>query len=823
MQQSWQKSLLYHLGAVILFVSLALVFCSPVLEGRQLFQSDMMHVKGMEKEAVDYYKTTGNAPLWSNNMFGGMPTYVIYTGPTTNRVYWLNRISTLFLPNPADMLFVMMLGMYILLSVMDFKYWIRILGAVAYGFATFSIVSMEVGHITKVLSMAWLAPVLAGIILTYRGKLLTGGALTALAAALLVYNNHVQIAYYGLIMVAFLGLGTFLVAWREHRLPAFFKASLVLLFAGIIAVLPAMDNLLIMKEYTRYTMRGSQSELTLGNKKSGQQTSGLDVGYAFQWSYGPRETFTLLLPELAGGASSRQLPSGSHTYAALVKAGIPPEKAATWATQKSWPLYWAAQPNTAGPVYVGAIICFLFVLALLIVQHWYKWWLLGVTILAVILSWGANLPAVNNFIFYHLPLYNKFRSPTMILAIPQITFVFLACWALQTLLTTADRKIFLLEQLKKAFAVTAGLIIALAFLGAAVYTFSSPNDMFYAGSYQRILGSREAADSIMHALRKDRSALLIKDGIRALALVSLAFGLCWLLLKDKIKATVCVIALAVLSLADLYQVDKIYMSNDDFVAASLIDNYNAPTPADKQILQDKSLYYRVLNTTVSPFLDANTSYYHKSIGGQSPAKLWIYQDLIEHQLSRNNQAVFNMLNTKYFIVTDTVQKTPVARLNPDALGNAWFVKGIRWAPDANAEMRALDHFNPADTAVIDQRFKQQLGSFIPVRDSAARIILTHYDIHQLTYTSQNAADGFAVFSDIYYPAGWKAFIDGKETAIIRVNYALRGLKIPAGKHEITFIFHPDTYFLGQQISLATSWVLMVLVLAGFVAGAIWRK
>lgn len=817
MKSNWLKAFIPHFAALLIFVTLALVFCSPVLDGKQLFQSDMMHFQGMSKEAADYYKATGDLPMWTNSMFGGMPSYVIFTGPSTNKVGMVNKLLTLWLPNPADMLFVLMMGMYVFLSVVNIRYWISIMGAIAYGFATFTVVSMDAGHITKVMSMAYMAPVLAGMILAYRGRYVAGACLTALAAAVQIYNNHPQITYYTLIMAICLAVAAGINAFREKQLPAFFKASVLLAIAGVMAVLPAMDNLLIMKEYTKYTIRGSQSELTLNQQdKDHKKSGGLDIDYAFQWSYGKGETFTLLLPHLVGGSTSEKLSTGSHTYKALTEIGVPPAKAEDAVNTASWQLYWGGQPFTSGPAYIGAIICFLFVLSLLIIKSWHKWWLVAATVIGIVLSWGSNFPELNNFLFYHLPLYSKFRAPTMALVIPQVSMVILACWALQELIYGDLPKAFLQQHLKMALFVTSGLVILLALAGSVLYPFSGPADSALLSRYAQMLGGEIPAAKLLGALKQDRSAILRADGIRALILILIAFAAMWYFLKGKLKAGLAVGIIAVAVLFDLFQLDKSYMNENNFSEAPLAE-YVSPSPTDEQILQDKDPYYRVINLTTNPFLDANTSYFHKSVGGQSPAKLWIYEDLIEHQLTKNNMAVFNMLNTKYFIVPDRQSGQPAVQRNPGALGNAWFVKAINWVPDANTEMSTLDHFNPKDTVIIDKRFQPITGSFTPAADSSAQIALTKYGLNQLQFTAQNSGEGLAVFSDIYYPAGWKAYIDGKETAIIRVNYALRGLKVPAGKHDITFKFEPATFFLGRKISAISSLILLI----GVAIGLIW--
>jgi hypothetical protein len=431
-----------------------------------------------------------------------------------------------------------------------------------------------------------------------------------------------------------------------------------------------------------------------------------------------------------------------------------------------------------------------------------------------VLSWGHNFPAINNFLFNHLPFYNKFRTPTMALVIAQLTMATLAVMALQEILYGEKDKKFLSLNFRVATLVTAGLICLLAFGGSFIYRFSGPGDSSLLNRYAQMLGSEISAARLLSAIRQDRAALLNKDGLRALFFLLLAAVPIWYALQGKLKS---VYAAGIVSLAmviDMFSIGKQYMNDNNFTEAQEA-RYITPSAADEQILQDKDPYYRVLNLTTNPYLDANTSYFHKSIGGQSPAKLWIYEDLIEHQLYKNNMDVLNMLNTRYFIMQDPATGKVAAQRNPAALGNAWFVKAIDWVPDANSEMSALDHFNPADTVVIDQRFKPVVGDLHPYADSSSGIVLTQYGLNQLAFKSKNSQEGIGVFSDIYYPGGWKAYIDGKETPIIRVNYALRGLKIPAGEHSIDFKFEPEIFFTGRKISFIASIGTIILVLLGF--------
>ncbi|WP_160716046.1 YfhO family protein [Chitinophaga solisilvae] len=819
MKQNWLKAILPHLAAIGIFLLLATVYCSPVLEGKVVNQSDMMNVKGMVKEAKDFYEATGERPLWSNSMFSGMPTYVTYNGPSVNKLVYVNKLITLNLPTPVNMLFLAMACMYLLACVLDFKYWIRVLGAVAFAFCSYNVILMDVGHITKMYDIALMPAVLAGIILTYRGRLIGGAALTAVATGVLIYNNHLQMIYYTLIMVLCLVAAAFVHALREKGLPQFFKASVLLAIAGVLAVLPAMDNLLITREYTDYTMRGSKSELTLDKKDVDlKKSTGLEIDYAFEWSYGPMESFTFLIPGFAGNSSAQKLGTGSHVYEQMVSLGAPPAQVEQFMEQMKFPLYYGAQERgTSGPVYVGAIICFLFVLSLLLVTSWQKWWLLAITIIGFILAWGKNLAFINDFLFYHLPLYNKFRAPAQALVLPSLTFVILGCWALQEVANGKHTKDALLKKLKQAFLITGGLVVIIGIGGSLFFNFSGHSDATMLNYFAQMMGGEENGKLLVRALEKDRSSLLLKDSIRSLIFIAIAGGAIWAYLTDKLKWQTAALVLVAAVAIDLIQVDRNYLGKDSFVDESVLESQLTPTQADLQIKQDPDPYYRILNVATSPFDDAMPSYFHKNVGGYSPAKLWIYQDLITHQISKNNMQVLNMLNTKYFIVPDQKGGQPVAQRNPDANGNAWFVNDIVWAPDANTEMTTLDHLNTKDSAVIDKRFESVLGNgFKPGKDSAANIKLTKYGLNALEYTSSNSREGLGVFSEIYYPAGWNAYIDGKKTDIVRVDYALRGVKIPAGQHQITLKFEPTTFFKGQKISAISSSILLILVIAAFI-------
>ncbi len=832
----WRSILLPHLGAIVLFLVVGFVYFSPVLQGKVLNQSDMTYYLGMTREARDFYDQTAQHPLWSNSMFSGMPTYITFTGPTSDMVSYLGRVVTLFLPSPVNMLFIAMLGFYILASSLGFRYWIRLFGAMAFGLSSFNIILISAGHVTELMTLSYLPAVIAGILLTYRKQYLGGGLLTLVAAALMIYSSHLQIIFYGLIVIFAIAISEFIRAWRAKTLRLFLKASAVLVVAGILAILPSSGNLMITKEYAKYSTRGSQSSITLQNRYNQQEKKGgLDIGYAFQWSMGPLESLSILVPDIYGGPPTESFLGSSKLNDALIAAGQTPDKAASLTSQiGSNFYYWGPQPFTT-PVYFGVVICLLFVLSFFLVRTWDRWWLLAISALGFMLSWGNHFAILNDFLFYHLPYFNKFRSPSMALVLPQLGFVVLACWSVHQLTTGPLDRERVWKAIRNSILLT-GVVILILWSGMLL-DFSGPRDPQLV---QMLGGDSPVVGRIMNAIRGDRAALLHADGLRALILVLISGALLWAFLKEKIRLKWFAPLFCVLMLIDLVGVDKRYVNNDQFMEQDDLDHIFQPSQADQAILQDKDPYYRVLNLAfndpvVDPFNDAVTSYFHKSIGGYSPAKLWRYQDLIDFQIQPaiqrivsvfqgkgpkdstmlevfHTSPVLNMLNTKYFILNPQAPPVP----NREACGNAWFVRSIHEVPDANQEILSLTDFNPLDSAIVDQSEMKGLEGFIPGKDPASSVRLTQYGLNELQYSSSNSREGLAVFSDIYYPAGWMALIDGKPSPILRVNYALRALRIPAGKHQIIFRFHPRTYFTGETISLVSSLLILLLLAIGLV-------
>ncbi|RAJ08393.1 membrane protein YfhO [Chitinophaga skermanii] len=827
---NWQKNILPHVYAILIFVGVSFLICSPVLEGLELKQSDNIEWRAGSQEAREYKEKTGINPLWTNSMFGGMPTYQLFMDGT-NYVYWVHLGLSLGLPKPVNILFLAMLGFYFLLAVMRFRHWINIAGAISFGLSTASIILIATGHDSKVICLVYVAPVIAGLILTYRGKYLIGGVVTCLMLALLITNNHYQILYYTLLMAGALGVSELVLAYKRKTFKNFFIATAILIVAAVAAVLPSTVNLWTTSEYAKYTMRGGQSELTLnqdaanaanpGAPAAAPKSKGLDRDYAFAWSQDFMETFTFLIPNLYGGSNHENIGENSKTAKTLSEIGVQPQQVNSIVSQ--FPLYWGPLPFTEGPVYIGAAIIFLFVLSLFVIKSPHKWWMITMIIIGVLMAMGKHFPLLNNFLFDYLPMYNKFRAPTQSLMIPQILMPVMACWALNEVVTEKIATPVITKQLKMALYISGGL--CLAFILASYmgfFSYLAENDGMKQSYEQNFGANPDVFRRAMSALADDRASALRSDAFRSLFIILVAAGLIWAFIKKQIKnANVLVGLIALVVLIDLFIVDKRYLNSKNFVTPSEYASIFHPRPVDEAIMRDTDPYYRVLDVSNSPFQDALPSYYHKSIGGYHAAKLSIYQDLIEHQLSKNNMQTLNMLNTKYIIVPG--QQGLSYQQNPDALGNAWFVNKVNIVPNANAEMTTLNTMNPKDTAVIDQRMAASLNGYTYGKDSSSQIKLTSYGLNELKYTSSNTQNGFAVFSDIYYPAGWKLLIDGQEAEILRVNYALRGAKIPAGKHELVMKFEPRSYMLGNKISQYSSLLILLLLVVGLVLEALKSK
>lgn len=805
------KQWLPHLIAVLVFLVLTVAYFSPVVfDNKDLPQGDVTSYSGMGKDLKDHYEKTGEYAHWSNAMFGGMPANYTYPPPMATIFNQLGLAARLFLPiYHLGVVFLYLLGFYILLIALKCKPWLAVVGAVAYAFASYNFIIIEAGHVNKGLAMATMAPVIGGIILTFQRKILAGSLITLIATGIHIGYNHQQISYYLILMIACMFVVYFIYAIREKTINQFLKASGILAIVAVLAVLPSTGKMLTIMDYTKETMRGGA---VLKNNPQGQQEgSGLEIDYAYQWSYGVGETWTLLIPNLYGASSHYNIGTKSECYKTLKSNGIGGAQGKNFC--KYAPTYWGAQPFTSGPVYAGAIVCFLFVLGLILVKGKEKWWLLAATILSIMLAWGKNFAGFNQFVFDNLPMYNKFRTPAMALVIAGVTMAILAILAIKELIEQfkdESKKDSLLKKLYIAGGITGGITLIFAVMGGGLFDFSSPSDANY-------------PDWLIDSLQADRKAMMVADAWRSFAFIFLAFGLMWAFLKYRFKNNYLIIGLGALILIDLWVVDRRFLGNDQFVPKRKAKTIQM-TEADKIILEDKDPNYRVLNLASSTFNESNTSYYHKSIGGYSPAKLRRYQDIIDYHLSEKiNVNVLNMLNTRYVIVPNRETGGTAVQKNPDALGNAWFVDTLKWVGGPDEEIVAITDFNPRTTAVIDQAWKEKLtnpDALQTTSDSSAAIVMMDYAPGAISYKTTNTKEQLAVFSEVFYKT-WTATIDGKEAPIIRVNYILRGLQVPAGNHVIQFTCKDELFIKGQKISLWGS-VIAGLVLISLIGLLIWK-
>ena len=806
MKETLRKGMPY-IWAIVLFVALSVAYFAPaVFNDKGLVQGDSKSYLGMGRDLREYHEKTGDYAFWSNAMFGGMPANYTYMPPVKNIFI---SISDLFYSLPrgtAGVLFLYLIGFYIFLLSLGCKNWLSVIGAIAYAFASYNIIIIDAGHINKGLVMATMAPVIGGIILCYRQKYLWGIIVTLIFTGLNVYWNHQQISYYLLLMILTLAVVYFIYAYREHALKGFFKSSVILMVVACLAIAPSAGTLLSTADYAKESMRGGA--VLQNNPEGKKESSGLDIDYAYSWSYGRGETMTLLIPNFYGASSHYNIGKESDTYNTLGASGQADQFV------RYAPMYWGDQPFTSGPVYAGAIICFLFLLGLLVLKGPEKWWLLVATIISIVLSWGRNFAIVNDFLFYHLPLYNKFRTPSMALVIAGVTMVTLAILVLKQIIEDKGDRQKYLRPLYIAGGITGGLCLLFALFGGGVMSFSAASDAAYRDYPQ-----------LIEAIRADRHHMLSMDAWRSFLFIALSWVALWFYLRKSLSVVRLLAIVGVLIFLDLWMVDKRFLNFDSFVpkkqAVKMVE-----TPQDQQILQDKDPNYRVLNLASNTFNESNTSYFHKSLGGYSPAKLRRYQDIIDYYLSRDiNLNVLNMLNTRYIIV-QTQQGAQVQK-NPEALGNVWFVDELKWVNSPDEEIMALKEFDPAKTAVIDVEWKNKVqGKEISQpQDTNATIQLIDYvNPGCLIYESSSSVPQFAVFSEVYYKT-WRAYIDGKEVPLVRVDYILRGLEIPAGDHKIEFKCVDEVYLKGARLSLIGSIIvgLVLLSLLGFAGWKAWKK
>lgn len=795
------KKLFPHLLVLVGFVIISLAYFSPVLQGKQLFQNDIKQYIGMSKQQKDFRKATGEESYWTNGAFAGMPTYQLGAKYPHNYIKKLD-LTLRFLPRPADYLFLYLLGFYILLLVLKVDFKLAAIGALAFGFSTYLIIILGVGHNSKAHAIAYMPLVLSGILLTFRRQYIYGFLLTALAMGLEIVSNHFQMTYYLLLLVIVLGIVYLIDAYKKKILPHYFKSVGILVIAVILAIGLNATGVLATQEYVKESTRG-KSELTINADGSDKElSSGLDRDYITQFSYGIIESFNLFIPRLMGGGNGENLGKDSNTYEAYRKLGATTTQAAEQA--KHAPMYWGDQPIVEAPAYIGAVVLFLFVFALFLMRGHLKWWLVGGVLLSLILSFGKNQPFafITDFFINYVPLYNKFRAVSSIQVLLELCIPVLAIFGLVKLFNDLDKKENKLKALKYATVITGGLAV-LFLLFKSSFDFVGLNDGFYRQNY---------GQAFVDAIKEDRRSIYTLDSIRTLVLVLFSAGLVFMYLRGKLKDKWVMLAFGALILFDLGGVNKRYVSNDDFVSAIQVNKPFQENEADKEILKDKA-YYRVFDLVSGP---SKPSYFHNSLNGYNAAELKRYREVFDFYIAKNNINVLNMLNTKYIIIEDE-KGNILPYTNEEANGNAWFVKELNLVNTANEEIKALDSLDNKNKAVYTVPkgiVKNQTLKDGYLVDSLATINIVENNLNYLKYQSSNSNVGFAVFSEVYYGNGWKTFIDGIEVTHMRVNYTLRGMEIPSGEHVIEFKFDPDVVKTGSSIALASSAFFVLLLLGG---------
>lgn len=808
------RSFTPHILALVLFIVIAYIYFVPIIEGKELVAHDTDSWRSMAQETVQYNKTHDDVTLWTNSMFGGMPTYQISMQQPYNVLQYVEKMITEF-PHPVYNAILYLLCFYILLLSFGFKPWQAVVGSIGFTFASYNFIIIAAGHNSKAITIAYMAPLIGAVFLAFRRKRLLGGVLTALFLSLAIRANHIQILYYTFIILLFFAVVEFIYSLKEKELSSFFKTLGVLVVAAVIAIGMNATSLLTTYEYSQYTMRGKSNGLTADAQNS---QHGLNKDYITNWSYGKAETMTFLIPNFYGGASNGKLSTTSETAQHLKNLGVPDNQIKE--IVKQMPLYWGDQPGTSGPVYLGAIIMFLFVLSFFLVDKRIKWWLVPMILLTLMLSWGKNFMPLTDFFIEHVPMYNKFRTVSMMLVATGFGITLLAFLAMKEVYDGKISKEKLTKSLTISAAITAGLCLIFGLIPSLAGNFVSPQDAQFQGDYS----------FLKDTLPLDRQAMLRSDAWRSLAFVLIGTLTLWAFVKGYLKKNVSIVLLGFFIFIDLFPIAKRYLNDDNFAAKRPAQLVQA-TPADEMILQDKS-QYRVLDATVNIFNDATPSYFHKNIGGYHAAKLRRYQELIDLQLegqlgrlfgafskatspetitpTLDSLGVLNMLNLKYIIYNK--QAAPL--VNPYCNGNAWFIDKIRVAADANEEMKLLGEIDTKHELVVDKTLASNLPATL-IPDSTAKISLKSYEPNHLVYSVNSKTNQVAVFSEIFYDKGWTATVNGKEMPYTRVNYLLRGMPLKAGVYDVDFRFEPKSYSTGNMLAIISS-LLMIIGIAAYV-------
>ena len=807
---NWFKRNGIHLAIIGIFIALCFVYFSPALQGKALYQSDVLMAQGMQKEIMDFKAKDGKGPLWTNSMFGGMPAFQIWVQyPNNVTTYVISFFKTVF-PNPIDTVLLYLLGAYLLFCVLRINPWLAAAGAIAFAFSSYNFQIIDAGHSNKAMAIAFFPPILAGIILTFRRQYILGAVLTALFLAIEIRTNHIQMTYYLFIaLLIYVGIELY-HAIKSKSSKDFIKSFAYLAVASVLAIAVNAGMLWTTYEYSTETIRG-KSNLTTDKS---EPNNGLDKEYAYQWSQGVGESLTFLVPNAYGGGSGPNLDEKSEVAKALVAKGIPEEQllpAMQQLSQVGLSTYWGDKQFTSGPWYFGAIICFLFIFGLFIVKNRIKWWILSASILCLLLSFGRHLPFLSDLFFNYFPLYNKFRAVESILVIVGFLIPVLAILAVKEVASQTEEPKKLQKNLLYSLYITGGLLIILIVIPTAFLSFKTQNHGLFIEQLTQITnGDKGFADSIANALVNDRTSLARIDALRSLLFVLIGAGLVWALIKKKMNPQFVFITLAVVILVDLWSIDRRYLNNEKFVEKNVLAQQFKPRDVDQLIMRDQS-YYRVLDLSQgNPFSNSVPSYFHKSLGGYHAAKLKRYQEVLDKQFNGAiNEDVLDMLNTKYLITADQNGQKEMMKNRSTAAGHAWFVQKVEYVKNADEEMMAISSFDPKNVMVVDQKFKSLIDVKKVGYDGNGFIRLTNYHPDQLTYEYSSGRDALAVFSEMWYEKGWNAYVDGEKIPYFRADYILRAAQLPGGNHKLEFKFEPSSYYTGETISLIASILLLL--------------
>ncbi len=779
-----------YIVAIVSFIMVSMIYFAPQYAEKDVRKSDDVQSKGMTGGLTEHIDTYDEHPQWLPNMFSGMPAYLTHMNYDGRYIKELSGYLY-FLGTPTAYYFLLMLGFFFMLLCFKVKPYVAIVGSIAYGLSSYFVIIYEAGHITKLMALIYIAPLIGSIYLTYRKNLLLGAALAGIFTAIEISCSHPQITYYFLFVIFALFIFEAINHFKEKKLAQFWVRSGVLVIVAMLGIGANIVQLWYINDYASESIRGG-SELKMTDNAQ-NQTSGLDKDYIVNWSYGKMETLNLFIPNLTGGGSSGGFSEDGEVAQSLAKY-----QAKDMATQL--PAYWGPQPFTSGPVYIGAVMIFLFILGIFIVKGWLRWWLIAVTIFSVFLAWGKNMMWLTDLFIDYMPLYNKFRTVSMILVIAQWSIPLLGMLALQKVYTASISKEDFTKALKRTLYITVSITLIFIVAGGAFFDFSSASD-----------GGMGLPADVITAMEQERVSLLRADAFRSLIFVLLAAIATWFIYDNRYnKRNFVTAALALLVIIDMVGIDTRYLNYDDFVSKVKSKEIVA-TAVDKQIMRDTDPNYRVANLTVSPFNDALTSYFHKSVGGYHAAKLRRYQDIIDRYLSKMDMSVYNMLNTKYFITANKDKKQSV-QINPEAFGHAWFIDTVTYADGADSELALVGEVDLKSSAVVDSRFKSNLENIILSNniDSTRAVELTSYKVNHLSYNVKNSNSSVVVFPEVYYSKGWTAFVDGAEYPYFRANYILRAIALPEGEHTVEFKFEAPNFKLLYGITAGSSIILLLM-------------